>query len=209
MQIAAQQNPVPVIPIVFYHGKEKWDYEPFDSYFGIVEPETLRYLPCFNYILINLQDFSEEKINSLHSIFLQKTMLSFKHYLDKNYLRLHIIELLFDGSEIKKDYNTDSFFRKIAVYLTAISGITCQEVIQLAKESDNNLKSEAMSIIDEFIEEGKEIGKEIGIEIGIAKSIINLYKKGMAAELIADYLDCPLSKVKQIITDYLVKQHNH
>ena len=204
MQLAAGQKPVPIVPIVFYHGIEKWNYEPFDSYFGSVEPEMLRFLPCFDYILINLQNYSDEQIRAIQSIFLQKTLLSFKHYLDKNYLRLHIIELLFSGYEVKKDDNTDSFFRKIAVYLTAISGITRQEVIQLAKESDNNLKSEAMSIIDELIEEGKEIG----IEIGIAKSIINLYKKGMTAGVIADYLDYPLSKVKQIITDYLVKQHN-
>lgn len=204
MQIAAQQKPVPVIPIVFYHGIEKWDYEPFDSYFGTIEPETLRYLPCFDYILINLQDLPDEKIKSLHSIFLQKTMLSFKHYLDKNYLRLHIIELLFDGYEIKKDDNTRSFIQMIIVYLTAISGISRQEVIQLTKKSDNNLKSKAMSIIDEFIEEGIEIGLEKGLE----KAIIKLYLKGIAPETIADYLEYPISKVKPIITDYLVKHQN-
>ncbi len=203
---------MPVIPVVFYHGIEKWHYEPFDSYFGIVEPETLRYLPCFDYILINLQDLSDEKIKSLHSIFLQKTMLSFKHYLDKNYLRLHIIELLFDGYGIKKGVNTLSFIQMIGVYLASISGMTREEVIQLAKESDNNLKPEIMSIFDEFIEEGIEIGlekgREEGIEIGVTKSIISLYENDVKAEMIAKYFNYPLSEVKQIITDYLVKQQN-
>jgi hypothetical protein len=88
------------------------------------------------------------------------------------------------------------------VYLTAVSGITRQEVIQKAKKSDNNLNIEAMSIIDEFIEEGKEIGKE---ELR-AKAIINLYKRGLNAEAIAEDLEAPIGYVKQIITDYLIMQ---
>ena len=58
MQIAAKQKPVPILPIIFYHGLEKWVVEPFDSYFGEVEAEMLQFLPCFNYILINLQDYN-------------------------------------------------------------------------------------------------------------------------------------------------------
>lgn len=212
MQMAAKQRPVPILPIVFYHGKDKWEYEPFDSYFGIVEPEMLRFLPCFDYILINLQHYSDEKIKSIHSIFLQKTLLSFKHYLDKNYLKLHIVELLFGSYEIKKDVNIRSFIQMIAVYLTAVSGMKRPEIIQLAKESNNNLKPNAMSFLDEIFEEGvekgREEGREEGIDIGISKSIIKLYKKGMNAEWIAEHFDYPLSDVKQIITDYLVNKQN-
>jgi hypothetical protein len=53
-----------------------------------------------------------------------------------------------------------------------------------------------MSIFDELIEEG------------IEKAIINLYKKGMTAETIADYMDKPISDVKQIITNYLINGQN-
>ena len=46
---------------------------------------------------------------------------------------------------------------------------------------------------------------EEGVEKGVEKAIINLYKKGMTAETIADYMEYPTSEVKQIITDYLLK----
>ncbi len=200
MQIDAEQQPIPIVPIVFYHGSVKWDYESFDSYFGNVEPTMLRFLPCFDYILVNMQNFSDEKIKKIESIYLQKVLLSFKHYLDKNYLALHIVELLFSGFEAKKDIQIRSFMNRIAVYLSAITGMTRHEVIELAIQSDNNLKDEAMSIFEEIYEEGIEKG----IEIGIEKAIINLYKKGMTAETISNYMEYPISDVKQIIADYLI-----
>jgi predicted transposase/invertase (TIGR01784 family) len=206
MQMAAGQKPVPIIPIVFYHGKDEWINEPFDSYFGVIEPATLRFLPCFDYILINLQDYTDERIKKLNSIYLQKTFLAFKHYSDKNYWQQHIVDLVFVGYLPEKNINTRSFFQMIIVYLTAVSGMTRKEVVKLAEQSNNNLKSEAMSFIDEFIEEGKEIGKEIGKEAVLLKAIINLYKRGMTSEIIAEDLEAPIGYVKQIITDYLVKQ---
>lgn len=55
-----------------------------------------------------------------------------------------------------------------------------------------------MSIIEEFI--------EIGIEKGIEKAVINLYKKGMKAEVIADYIDLPISVTNRIIENFLTQQ---
>ena len=68
----------------------------------------------------------------------------------------------------------------------------------------SSLKPNVMSIIDKIFEEGVEQG----IEQGVERSIIKLYQKGMNAELIADYFDYPVSNVKQIISDYFVKQQN-
>ena len=50
--------------------------------------------------------------------------------------------------------------KRIAVYLRVVSDLNLIEVTELAKKSNNNINSKAMSIFDELIEEGKEIGKE-------------------------------------------------
>ncbi len=107
------------------------------------------------------------------------------------------------------EWQYPSFFQKIVVYLIAILGITRNEVIERVKESDNTLKSETMTFIDEFIEEGIEIGIERGIERGIEMSILKFYKKGMPTETIADYMELPLSDVKQIITKYLIEEQKN
>ena len=61
----------------------------------------LRFLPCFDYILVNLQKYSDETIRAFKSIFLQKALIALKHHLDKEYLRLHIVELLVDGYGVR------------------------------------------------------------------------------------------------------------
>ena len=94
-KLAANQKPIPMIPIIFYHGQAKWVVESFDSYFGDVEPEILRFMPCFDYLLVNMQDYSDSLIKTFQSVLLQKALLSFKHHLDTNYLKTHIVEILF------------------------------------------------------------------------------------------------------------------
>ncbi|MDX2250245.1 MAG: Rpn family recombination-promoting nuclease/putative transposase, partial [Bacteroidia bacterium] len=52
-----------VIPILLYHGKEAWEYRPFDSYFSGELDEGLRsYAPLFDFLTLNLQAASFEEI---------------------------------------------------------------------------------------------------------------------------------------------------
>jgi hypothetical protein len=124
--------------------------------------------------------------------------------LDKNYLKLNIVEILFIGYGSMKNELTLSFIKLFSVYLANISGIPQKKILQEAFNSKNNLNSEIMSIVDEII----EIGIEKGIEIGKERDIINLYKKGVTIDLIADYLEHPIDKVKRIINEYLTKSKN-
>jgi predicted transposase/invertase (TIGR01784 family) len=210
LQVSEGSKPVPMLPIVFYHGKDKWVNEPFDSYFGKVEPEMLRYMPCFDYILINMQDYSDEQIKQINAILLQKTLLAFKHYLDKNYLQMHVVELLFAGFKGTDKEINRSFIRKFVVYLAAVSGMTRKEIIEKAQQSDNNLKKEdmEMDIFDEIAEICREKGMEKGMEKEKIRSVLNLFKKGLAVEIIADYLEYPINEVKQIIANYKPQQSN-
>ena len=201
-QIAAKQTPVPILPIVFFHGQEKWIYEPFESYFGGIEPEFLQFVPSFNYLLINLNDYSEKRIRSIESVFLQKTLLAFKHYWDKHYFKVHVVELLFDGYNQTKNERIRLFIRILAVYLTAVSGISRQEVIEQAKQSGNNLNSKSMSIIEEFIEEGIEKG----IEKGKKLNIFDAYKRGINLELIADVFGTTVQNIKEVIAELEAEQ---
>jgi predicted transposase/invertase (TIGR01784 family) len=64
LQAGENKRPTVIVPIVLYHGKEPWEYEPLDSYFGVVEPELMRFLPSFDYILVNLQKYSDKVIKA-------------------------------------------------------------------------------------------------------------------------------------------------
>jgi predicted transposase/invertase (TIGR01784 family) len=208
-QLAANQELVPIVPIILYHGKEAWNKMPFEHYFGAVDAEILHFLPRFDYFLINLQDYPDEVLKTFQSILLKKTLLAFKHYFDKNYIKTHIVELWLIGYGDRKSEQTGWFIRAFGVYLSAISGVSRQQVIQEVIQSDNNLKSEAMSIVDEFIHEGKKIGKiegkiegiKEGIEIGKKMSIYDAYLNGHSIESIAQFFKLPADKIIQIVEE--------
>ena len=133
MQMGEKKTPSVIVPIVLYHGLAPWKVEPFESYFGEVDADFLRFLPCFDYILVNLQNYSDKAIKAFDSIFLQKSMLAFKHHVDKIYLKIHIVELLVEGYEEKKDDPIDRFIRMFGVYLSSISGMSSHEMVEIEK----------------------------------------------------------------------------
>ncbi|MCB0566961.1 MAG: Rpn family recombination-promoting nuclease/putative transposase [Phaeodactylibacter sp.] len=50
-----QNEPIkPVMPIVFYHGKKKWNQKPFEEYFALPDEGLRKYIPGFEYHLTDL-----------------------------------------------------------------------------------------------------------------------------------------------------------
>lgn len=45
-----QKEPTPIIPILFYHGKKKWEYWTLDRLFDGLDEELLGFIPKFEYI---------------------------------------------------------------------------------------------------------------------------------------------------------------
>ena len=205
MHMGEKKMPMVIVPIVLYHGQVPWEVEPFDSYFGVIDPDFLRFLPCFDYILINLQKYSDKTIKAFNSIFLQKSMLAFKHYSDKIYLKIHIVELLVEGYNEKKDDPIDRFIRMFGVYLSSISGMSSHEMVEEVNKSDNSLKSKAMSIFDEYEQKGETKGIEKGIEKGIQQSAVKLWQKGMQVNMIGNLLDLSTEQVEIIIANFQSK----
>lgn len=201
IQINEGQLPVPILPIVFYHGLEKWVVKPFESYFGEVEAEMLQFLPSFNYILINLQDYTEEQIRSINDILLQKTLLGFKFYKDKDYLNDHIVELIFIGYGKLKNEQTYTFMRIFVVYLTSISGISRNEIIVKANKMNKNMEELEFDIIEDLKEAFLERGIERGIEKGKKISIYEASLRGHSLELLSNVFGLPVDTINQIIEE--------
>ena len=46
----------PIIPMIIYHGQDKWQIRSFEEYFeGKLSEELLPFIPRFEYLLTNLQ----------------------------------------------------------------------------------------------------------------------------------------------------------
>ncbi|MEA3496860.1 MAG: Rpn family recombination-promoting nuclease/putative transposase, partial [Bacteroidota bacterium] len=48
LQIKQNKELTAVIPIIFYHGKKKWDNKGFEEYFGNIDNELQNFIPKFD-----------------------------------------------------------------------------------------------------------------------------------------------------------------
>jgi len=92
---AKQKQPLrPIIPVILYHGEEKWYQRSFHEYFKNTD-ETLRlFIPQFDYLLTNLTALSDERIRHFRSAFLRVTALLLKHRKEEDYLRTHLAQMI-------------------------------------------------------------------------------------------------------------------
>jgi predicted transposase/invertase (TIGR01784 family) len=200
-QLLANQPLFSMIPIILYHGQDKWEIDSFDSYFGKIEAEVLRFVPCFDYLLINLLNYSDEEIRKFQSVLLQKTLLAFKHASDADYIKNNIVELWLMGYENPQDEQTIFFIRAFGVYLAAISKVSRKDVNEQLNLFNNNLNPNAMNFIEEFIEEGIEKGIEKGKKI----AVYDAWKRGNSFELLANVFGLSVKAIEQIVEEMKIE----
>lgn len=59
----------PIIPILFYHGKEQWTYRTLDDLFVDLDEDLVGYIPKYDYIYHDLERLPEEHIPGCATIF--------------------------------------------------------------------------------------------------------------------------------------------
>jgi predicted transposase YdaD len=124
-------------------------------------------------------------------------------------LSIHIVELLVEGYDEKKDDQTRRFMRMSAVYLTSISGMTSHEIVEKVNYSDNNLKSKVMSIFDEIEQKAKqetreEVWKEAREEAQKDKNrtIIRSWENGISISMISNITGLSIADIEKVIAEH-------
>ena len=192
-----------VLPIIVYHGVEKWSDKPFTQYFGDIDAAFHPFIDAHEYYLTDLQDYSDEMIKAFNMIFLGRTFLALKHFAEKEYIKGHFAELLFLGYENNNSKNDIDFVRLFYVYLSRISGgISVEELDIQAEKIENNQNKEIMeNYIDILLERGEKRGIEKGIEKGKKLAIFEAYQRGGDLELLSRLFDMPPDAILQIIEE--------
>lgn len=168
-----------IIPIVFYHGKQKWNTQPIDQYFGQIDPSFKAFIPSFDYILTDLKNYSDEQILNLKASFLINSFLVLKHAWEKNYLKQYI-DLLIEP----KGAIDSSLRRKFFVYFRRIIQLTGEEIELLMENVSSNTKKEFLSLHDWTLQKGRAEGRAEKLN----ENIKGLLTNGVSIELIAKSL---------------------
>ncbi|MBK8721326.1 MAG: Rpn family recombination-promoting nuclease/putative transposase [Saprospiraceae bacterium] len=160
--INKNETPKLVIPILFYHGKEQWDYKNINEYFGKIPSHIQKYIPNYEYIFNNLKQISDDQLWALNNQFLASTFLTMKHYFNPHWIENHIVELFTRFLE-----NNINLNQQFIVYTLNFVNINKEKEIEIIDKLPNNQKKEIMNTLERLKQEGRNEGIQIGIEKGI------------------------------------------
>ena len=164
----------PVLPIVLYHGEQKWTAatniaELIPKVPGLVS----NYLPQLKYLLIDENNYTKTDLNGLKN--LVAAVIRFEHPANSEEL-IQLIDLLNDWLENKPELR-----RIFAIWIRAVLLRQSKHTIVLPKINDlKELKMALAERFDEWAKEHEQKGLEKGLEKGIEKGMEKGIGKGEA-----------------------------
>ena len=152
----------PIIPIVFYHGKQKYDLPTnFEGYFEV--PEYLKsYIVKFRYELFDTAVYDEKSIEQkfANNLLMLAGLIAFKNILSGKEGLLKVFQWL---SHLGVATDTLNF---ILDYITYSVDISLEEIDRIAKEGGiENMPS----LAERLLEEGEQRGIKKGEQLGKSK----------------------------------------
>jgi len=190
-----KQDLTPVVCIVFYHGRRRWNCLEMVKN----TPEELqRFVPLFDYVVFNTQDIEDHAIISHFKRSNVKIGVWFLKHSDNliGFIRDNPVlarEMFRELRNIEKEN-----IQRIAVYLYTVSGMEPEKIDQIMEKTS----PEAIDAFDEFriklIEQGREEGREEGIEQSLNKIALNMILKGYADEQIAEITNLSIRRIQAL-----------
>jgi len=142
----------PVIPVILYHGEDKWKERKLtDMFNGKIGADLTPYIPNFDLHLIDLNKESDEKLKRLKKRFLTNSLLTFKYHKNKAYIREHFSFLV--------EVENDIYRRTMLVFLIKNYDISKTDVPKLLKDTSAKSKSKIMNAIEAYYAEGEAKGQ--------------------------------------------------
>ncbi|MEA3450568.1 MAG: Rpn family recombination-promoting nuclease/putative transposase, partial [Bacteroidota bacterium] len=181
LQIKQKKDLTPVIPIIFYHGKEEWNNKQFSEYFTGLDSVLEKYIPKFDYQLIDTSDYTDDEIIKLfNNLQLQIGILVMKNIFNEQKILQKINKIFAGLNQLLQTEQGELFFESIVSYLFYATGIDTEKYVNKMKTISTNAGEKFVSTAMKLKNEG-EIN---GIEKGIKKVAFNLILKGFDNKLI-------------------------
>lgn len=210
-QLKAKKQLRPIVPIVIYHGRSKWKQRPVRTYFAGITDLLSRFVPDFDYYLINLTSDPQNRFGLLKSSYAKLTAGLLKDIRQKQQLIQTIESLKQTIAQLVEDSLGEQFLRTALLYVSIGSGLTNIEVVaifrNISTKTDNVIMSAYETWVQEGIEKGIQKGMQQGVQQGVQQGteqtslqfIKGLLSLGMDAKAISDAFTMPLATVEHYI----------
>jgi len=142
-QVANKEKLSIIIPVLLYHGKEKWQYATLSDLFENIEPYWKKFLPDFDYVYNDLSEIPDKDVQGLKNRFLAASMLSLKYTYSTEWLEKNAYRILILSEEASKNLQ-----QSLIVYLFGNSELN--EIIKLMELFPSKLKNSVNDNIRNF-----------------------------------------------------------
>ncbi|MEW6608990.1 MAG: Rpn family recombination-promoting nuclease/putative transposase [bacterium] len=200
----------PVIPIIFYHGKERWVVKGLSEYFRGIDEGLKRYIPEFDYLLTDLSRYSDEEIKG--QVFLDVTLrialLVMKSIYNEGKLREHIGDFLEIGQMCYEEEKGLKFLEGVIRYIYSSTEIGVEEVVGAVKKISEKGGEATMTTAMKLIEQGMQQGMQQGLQQGEYRKAVEaakaMYSEGFNIDVIAKITGLSKEEINKVVR--LVRQ---
>ncbi len=202
MQIKQKQKLTPVIPIIFYHGRSKWNKQPLTDYFDSLDDNLKHFLPNFDYLLLDTNQYENKDFQQLNVAELQYSILTMKYIFSMEQLLNNLETIFSDIEQILENEEGRKFFQTLVIYLFQHSDLNAQQWREKMHTISPQVEREFVSTYDQAINKGKLEGIQEGIQKGMKKGILNTAKNlknmGLDIQIISKSTGLSLAEIKQL-----------
>ena len=183
------------IPILIYHGSVPLGKELPENLFPDAPPELLRFVPRFDYVLLDLASMSESDIDKMEFHALKNVFLALKYSRNEKYLKQNWKKVIIFASEFKDDKAYHYIIQATITYMISVS----KTVEQNLEKMDTVLSPEETVMvrpffIEKYFQEGMQEGEQKGMLRILYKFIQN--NPNMSDLEIAQSFDVDIKLVK-------------
>lgn len=172
------------------------------SYFGLLPPSVLPYIPSFDYVLIDLSAILE-RLPAFASDYAKLTGVLLQNSRQKRLLERALREIGDSINRLLAEDRGERFFKTSLLYLTWAASLTKGEAVIIFRTVSEQAENYNMSLYEQLIREGREQGieqgREQGFELALIRATKAMFNLRMDASAIAAALEVPLDQVKTII----------
>ena len=193
-----------VLPIIFYHGNVKWVKKKFSDYFAGINESMKKYIPDFDYVLVDISELTDEKIEEYFKLQTLRISIFLMKYIFKvEELKQKISRILSTLPQLVETERGKDFFITLYYYL---SNLLNEKDMELVKEEINVIRPQGYELLEffrnqlgnEYFEKGIERGFEKGIEKGIKEIATKMILEGESDERIIKYTNLSVTQIKKL-----------
>lgn len=189
-----------IIPVIFYHGKEKWDVKPFSDFFPKDTDKMHRFLPQFTYLLTDIARYDDDTIKRrlFRREYNRVLALLFKYINNESLLIEKLYDILVELKEYIDNEQEHARIRSFITYIMKLTEISPQQFMDVANKVSEKGGNIVMTTAMKLKEEGIEQGIEQGERHKAIESARSMLKDGIPVQQIAKYTGLSVDEIESL-----------